>query len=56
MKNGRQIGYISKNLASIISPEIDSGMKWYGAVEKIVVSTISQNNPGVVLTLWREDD
>lgn len=50
-----QIGHIPAKLAAFIAPQIDSGIKWYAAIESIVVSPNNSNNPGLKITLWSKD-
>jgi hypothetical protein len=48
-KNSIQIGWIPKDLAQILSPEIDAGLIWAGTIEKIIGS--EEQIKGVIVKL-----
>ena len=44
-----QIGWIPKNIAQILAPEIDAGVKWYGIIDKIIGG--NDKNWGILVKL-----
>jgi hypothetical protein len=50
------IGHIPRKIAELLSPQIDAGVKWFAAVDSIIVSQENVNQPGIKITLWSEEN
>jgi hypothetical protein len=48
-----RLGYIPKELAAIIAPEMDHGEIWEVALASVLVAPGHESNPGVALSLVR---
>lgn len=51
-----KIGHVPRKIAELLSPQIDGGVKFYAAVESVVVSQENVNQPGLKITIWNEND
>lgn len=54
--NGVPIGHLPRLIAMILAPSIDKGDIWYAKVESIVVSKQNINQPGLKISVWRQQN
>lgn len=47
-----QIGWIPKEYAEILAPEIDAGINWKGKINKILGGTKYKENYGVLINIY----
>lgn len=53
---GAFIGWLPKVLSTVLAKEIDSGVKWSAEVDSLLVSTENVNQPGLKITVWRNNE
>lgn len=51
--NGEQIGYLDRDLAADLAPEMDEGYGHFGALEKVVGGTPDKPSRGAVITVFK---
>jgi hypothetical protein len=53
---GMMIGFLPMFIAKVLAKDIDSGTNWYAEVDSVIVSTENVNQPGLKITVWRNDE
>ena len=51
--NNIQVGWINKELAKVLAPEIDAGIEWKAKIEKVIGA--EYDNKGLLISLKYED-
>ena len=55
MVGSTHIGYVPKDVAGELSPEVDSGVDWLAIVDRMIVSPENPDQPGLRLKVFRND-
>jgi len=50
------IGWLPKVIATVLAKEIDSGTDWSAEVDSVLVSTENLDQPGLKITVWRNNE
>jgi hypothetical protein len=50
------IGWLPMFISKVLAKEIDSGTMWSAEVDSVLVSTENVNQPGLKITVWRNDE
>lgn len=53
---GIMIGYLPMFISRVLAKEIDNGTKWSAEVDSVLVSTENVDQPGLKITVWRNDE
>jgi hypothetical protein len=53
---GAMIGYLPMFISRVLAKEIDNGTNWSAEVDSVLVSTENVDQPGLKITVWRNDE
>lgn len=54
--DGKMIGYLPMFISNVLAKDIDSGTNWSAEVDSVIVSTENLEQPGIKITVWRNDE
>lgn len=56
ISEGKMVGYLPMFISRVLAKDIDSGIDWFAEVDSVVVSTENLEQPGLKITVWRNDE